>query len=79
MSEEKYFTAYQRRRRAGLNAVAARVLAEQESGTNPKKSIIAKLKGKVQKELEKTRTEQVTDQLKRSGLTDEQIKRLKGN
>ena len=77
-AEDKYFKSYQKHKRGGLNSVAARVMAEKESGTNPKKSIIGKLKDGVQKELAKTRTEQVSNQLKRSGLTQEQIDRLKG-
>lgn len=74
--EEAYFKSYQKHKKAGLNAVAARVMAEKESGTNPKMSWVGKLKGGVKKEM--NRTQQVSDQLKKSGLTQAQIDRLKG-
>lgn len=77
-NEEAYFRSYQKHKKAGLNDVAARVMAEKESGTTPKKEIFAKLKGDIKKELAKNRTDQVSDQLKKSGLTAEQIKRLQG-
>jgi len=77
-NEEEYFKAYQKHKKAGLNDVSARVMAERDSGTTPKKEIFAKLKGDIKKELAKNRTEQVSDQLKKSGLTQEQIDRLKG-
>jgi hypothetical protein len=78
--ETAYFTSYQKHRSAGRTAAQARGLAEKESGTNPRMSWVGKLKGGVKKELEResARTKGISDQLKKSGLTDEQIKRLKG-
>lgn len=77
-AEEAYFKSYQKHKKAGLNDVSARVMATKESGTTPKLSWAGKLKNGIKKELARTRTEQVSDQLKKSGLSQEQIDRLKG-
>jgi hypothetical protein len=74
--ETAYFTSYQKHVAAGKSAAQARALATRESGTTPKESWVGKLKGKVKKEMD--RTQQVESQLKKSGLTQAQIDRLKG-
>lgn len=80
-NEELYFRSYQKHKKAGLNDVAARVMAEKESGTTPKKSWVAKLKGGVKKEMAKSKNPPGNggqmDVLRRN-LTQEQIDRLKG-
>lgn len=74
--ETAYFTAYQKHMKAGRSPAAARAAATRESGTTPKESWVGKLKGKVKAQMD--RTQQVEAQLKQSGLTQEQINRLKG-
>jgi len=74
--ETAYFTAYQKHVSAGKSAAAARAAATRESGTTPKESWVGKLKGKVKAQMD--RTQQVEAELKKSGMMQRDIDRLKG-
>jgi len=73
--ETAYFTAYQKHIKT-MTPARARAAATRDSGTTPKDSWVGKLKGGVKKEMDRTR--QVEDQLKKSGMMQRDIDRLKG-
>jgi hypothetical protein len=74
--ETAYFTSYQKHIKAGRSPVAARAAATRESGTTQKESWVGKLKGKVKAQMD--RTQQVEANLKKSGMMQRDIDRLKG-
>jgi len=78
-AETAYFTAYQKHIKT-MTPARARAAATRDSGSTPKDSWVGKLKGGVKREMarENKRTREIEGELKKTGMMQRDIDRLKG-